>query len=126
MLTILHASDLHFGKHFDPEALDAYLAVLESTEPNLLVFSGDFTQRAKASQFAQAAEFLAALPDVPRVVVPGNHGASYLMHKVLGLPGIAGEAMPAAADWPIDRHCATPDRGLRKLAAWIDGLPEGR
>jgi 3',5'-cyclic AMP phosphodiesterase CpdA len=37
------------------------------------VASGDFTQRAKREQFAQARAFLDQLPSVPRLVVPGNH-----------------------------------------------------
>ena len=40
---------------------------------DVIVASGDFTQRAKAAQFAAAREFLDRLPHVPLVVVPGNH-----------------------------------------------------
>ena len=43
-----------------------------SVAPDLVAVSGDFTQRARASQFAEARDFLHALP-VPRLVVPGNH-----------------------------------------------------
>jgi 3',5'-cyclic AMP phosphodiesterase CpdA len=41
-------------------------------QPDLLVVSGDLTQRARRAQFAQAAAFLETLPR-PRLVVPGNH-----------------------------------------------------
>jgi len=58
----------------------------------------------------------------PRYVVPGQHAASYLMHKVLGVPGIWGDPMPLAGDWPADRACGTVDPDLRLLADWIDGL----
>ena len=40
---------------------------------DVIVVSGDLTQRAKREQFRAAREFLEQLPDVPRVVVPGNH-----------------------------------------------------
>jgi 3',5'-cyclic AMP phosphodiesterase CpdA len=40
--------------------------------PDLVVVSGDLTQRAKAWQFREAKAFLDSLPK-PQVVVPGNH-----------------------------------------------------
>jgi hypothetical protein len=56
------------------------------------------------------------------LVVPGDHARSYLMRKLLWLPGIFGDPMPPTGDWPLDRNCRTPDRDLRRVAAWIDGL----
>ena len=41
-------------------------------QPDLVVLSGDLTQRAKASQFREARKFVDSLP-VPSLVVPGNH-----------------------------------------------------
>lgn len=73
MTTILHISDLHFGPPYVPRVGNALLEAAGPIDPDLVVAGGDFTQRAKAHQFAQAAEFLDALPDVPTVVVPGNH-----------------------------------------------------
>lgn len=73
MLTILHISDLHFGPPYVPRVGDALLRAARAIEPDLVVASGDFTQRAKPGQFQQAAEYLDRLPDVPTVVVPGNH-----------------------------------------------------
>lgn len=58
----------------------------------------------------------------PRYVVPGHHASSYLMHKVLGLPGIWGDPMPLAGEWPTDRTCGSLDPELRLLADWIDSL----
>lgn len=40
--------------------------------PDVLVVSGDLTQRARSRQFEEAAEFLARF-SCPKVVVPGNH-----------------------------------------------------
>lgn len=73
MITLLHVSDLHFGPPFVPKVGDALLEKAPVLDPDVLVASGDFTQRAKEEQFAEAREFLDKLPDVPRVVVPGNH-----------------------------------------------------
>ncbi len=41
--------------------------------PDVVVVSGDLTQRAKAREFRMAMELLARLPSVPVVVTPGNH-----------------------------------------------------
>ncbi|MGD8362096.1 MAG: metallophosphoesterase [Gemmatimonadota bacterium] len=72
-LTLLHASDIHFGKHFDSEAADAFLQFLQALGPDLLVISGDFTQRAKVKEYEEASAFLKNLPPIPVVVTPGNH-----------------------------------------------------
>jgi 3',5'-cyclic AMP phosphodiesterase CpdA len=73
VLTILHISDVHFGPAYVPEVGEALLRAAAELEADLVVASGDFTQRARAEQFAAAREFLDRLPDVPRVVTPGNH-----------------------------------------------------
>ncbi|MFC1661490.1 metallophosphoesterase family protein [Gemmatimonadota bacterium] len=73
MPTLLHASDLHFGKHFDPVAARAFRESLDSLAPDLIALSGDFTQRAKVSEYEDAQEFLGGLPEIPLVVTPGNH-----------------------------------------------------
>jgi len=72
-LTILHASDIHFGKHFDPEAAEAFLQFFRELSPDLLVLSGDLTQRAKVGEYESARSFLGELAPVPVVVTPGNH-----------------------------------------------------
>jgi len=69
--TILHVSDLHFGR-IDPATLEPLLAAAKEIRPHVVVVSGDLTQRARAWQFREARDFLAALPQ-PQVVVPGNH-----------------------------------------------------
>jgi 3',5'-cyclic AMP phosphodiesterase CpdA len=73
MVTLLHGSDLHFGKHFDPAAARAFSQAVRSLEPDLVVLSGDFTQRAKVREYRAARAFLDGLSDVPVVVTPGNH-----------------------------------------------------
>lgn len=73
MLTLLHISDLHFGPPYLPEVGEAVLRLAPQLRPDAVVVSGDLTQRARPEQFVAAREFLARLPDVPQVVVPGNH-----------------------------------------------------
>jgi 3',5'-cyclic AMP phosphodiesterase CpdA len=69
--TILHLSDLHFGR-LNPATLEPLRAVAHELRPHVVAVSGDLTQRARASQFRQAREYLAMLPK-PQIVVPGNH-----------------------------------------------------
>ncbi|MBI3837254.1 MAG: metallophosphoesterase [Planctomycetia bacterium] len=73
MLTLLHISDLHFGPAFVPEVGEALLRAAPEMKADIIVASGDFTQRAKTQQFADAQAFLDRLPKVPLVTVPGNH-----------------------------------------------------
>ncbi len=71
MRTVVHVSDLHFGRT-DPAVLAPLADALAGLAPDLLVVSGDLTQRARSSQFRAAAQYLHHLP-TPQVVVPGNH-----------------------------------------------------
>jgi len=71
MRTIVHLSDLHFG-HVDPAILPALLRAVVVAAPDLVVVSGDITQRARVAEFKAAAHFLETLP-APLLAVPGNH-----------------------------------------------------
>lgn len=73
MLTLLQASDIHFGKPHDPDAAQALVCEVERLAPDVIILAGDFTQRAKVAEFRAARAFLDALPNIPTVVVPGNH-----------------------------------------------------
>ena len=73
MPKILHISDLHFGPAYLPEAGEALQAIAPSLDPDVIVISGDFTQRAKRQQFEQARRFVDRLPKVPMLLIPGNH-----------------------------------------------------
>lgn len=72
-LTILHGSDLHFGEPYRPDAGEAFLDAAHALDPDLVVVSGDLTQRAKRREYERARDYLDRLPDVPLVVTPGNH-----------------------------------------------------
>ncbi len=75
MTMLAHISDLHFGRE-DPAVAEGLLRSLWEVRPDVIVVSGDFTQRAKKRQFRAARAFLRELPRVPRLVVPGNHDVS--------------------------------------------------
>jgi 3',5'-cyclic AMP phosphodiesterase CpdA len=71
MRTIVHLSDLHFGR-VDQHLLEPLRQRLETIEPDVVVVSGDLTQRARSHEFQAARAFLDTLPG-PQIVVPGNH-----------------------------------------------------
>lgn len=71
--TMLQVSDLHFGKPYRLEVGEALQRIAARLEPDVVVVSGDLTQRAKVSEFELAREYLDRLPQVPTLVIPGNH-----------------------------------------------------
>ena len=73
MRKILHISDLHFGSPYVPEVGEALQKIAPTLEPEAIVVSGDLSQRAKRHEFEEARRFLERLPDVPMMVIPGNH-----------------------------------------------------
>ena len=83
MRRILHLSDLHFGRT-RPDLLEPLVALIADLAPDLVAISGDFTQRARRSQFVEAAAFLDRIR-APWLAVPGNHDISLdnMMIRVL-------------------------------------------
>ena len=71
MRTLIHLSDLHFGR-IDPAILAPLVQFVREMKPDLVAVSGDLTQRARTAEYLAAREFLASIP-FPQIVVPGNH-----------------------------------------------------
>lgn len=71
MSVLLQISDPHFGTE-QPVVVEALVALAKQQRPNLLVLSGDITQRARPAQFRAARDFMARL-GAPMLAVPGNH-----------------------------------------------------
>jgi 3',5'-cyclic AMP phosphodiesterase CpdA len=71
MRTIIHVSDLHFGKS-EIDLEKALKDTIKERSPDLIVVSGDITQRATLLQFRSAHKFFTSLP-YPIISVPGNH-----------------------------------------------------
>jgi 3',5'-cyclic AMP phosphodiesterase CpdA len=68
---IAHLSDIHFGR-VDLQILDPLVEAVRRIAPDVVVVSGDLTQRARNEEFLAARAFLDRLPS-PQIVVPGNH-----------------------------------------------------
>lgn len=71
MKTLVHLSDLHFGR-VDQAIINPLIHTVNDIKPDVVAISGDLTQRARTREFIAAREFLDQLPK-PQIVVPGNH-----------------------------------------------------
>jgi 3',5'-cyclic AMP phosphodiesterase CpdA len=72
MTSLLHMSDPHFGT-VQPAVMEALVQMAKAQQPDVLVLSGDITQRAKVSQFRQARAFCDRLAIAQTLSIPGNH-----------------------------------------------------
>ncbi|CAN5196823.1 metallophosphoesterase family protein [soil metagenome] len=72
MTVVLHMSDPHFGTEQAP-VVEALARLAQAQSPDLVILSGDITQRATHRQFDAAKTFLARLDAPATLVIPGNH-----------------------------------------------------
>lgn len=72
MTSLLQISDPHFGT-VRPAVMEALVELAGQQRPDVLVLSGDITQRARASQFSQARAFCDRLAIPHMLAIPGNH-----------------------------------------------------
>ena len=74
MLTVFHVSDLHFGRPFVPEQIDAIETIVQERRFDVVAISGDLSQRARSGEFQRAQAFIRDANKVSKtIVVPGNH-----------------------------------------------------
>jgi 3',5'-cyclic AMP phosphodiesterase CpdA len=73
---ILHVSDLHTGTRDDSTVEDALAGLARRLGPELIVASGDLTNRGRREQHERAHRFLHSL-GAPVLAVPGNHDLPY-------------------------------------------------
>lgn len=72
MSVLLHVSDTHFGTE-KPKVVAALLALARARRPDLLVLSGDITQRAQPAEFEAGRAFCQRLGIARMLALPGNH-----------------------------------------------------
>jgi len=69
---LLQISDPHFGTE-RPPVVEALVRLVHEQAPNLVVLSGDITQRGRRRQFRAARAFMDRLGVAATLVIPGNH-----------------------------------------------------
>lgn len=72
MTLLLQISDPHFGTE-RPEVVESLVRFAQRQKPDLVVLSGDITQRATMRQFAAARAFCDRLGASALLAIPGNH-----------------------------------------------------
>ena len=79
MTTLLQISDPHFGTEQAP-VLQALHELAVAVSPDLVVLSGDITQRARRAQFAAARRFVDRLAPRALLAIPGNHDVPLIVN----------------------------------------------
>lgn len=72
MTLLMQISDTHFGTE-RPAVVEALVHLVHQQAPEVIVVSGDITQRATRKQFDAARIFFERLGNVPILIIPGNH-----------------------------------------------------
>ncbi len=126
MRTVVHLSDLHFGRT-NPAILAPLQEFVCGVRPTLVAISGDLTQRARTREYSDARHFLRGLP-FPQIVVPGNHDVPLrnpLNRFVKGLAGyrefITGDLQPSF----IDEEIAVVGVNTARALTWKNGRING-
>jgi 3',5'-cyclic AMP phosphodiesterase CpdA len=90
--TVLHVSDLHFGRPASSERLDSLRELIGEIDPDAVAISGDLTQRCTKKEFEQAREYLDAVEKTaPYVAIPGNHDIRWLGAVARNMGGLFRE-----------------------------------
>ncbi|MBA3557903.1 MAG: metallophosphoesterase [Gemmatimonadaceae bacterium] len=80
MTTVLHVSDLHFGKPAVPEQIERIEEFIQKGHFDVVAISGDLSQRALSGEMQRGRSFIRDAERVSRtIVVPGNHDVRWWM-----------------------------------------------
>ncbi|MEF3273130.1 MAG: metallophosphoesterase [Chloroflexus sp.] len=139
---ILHISDVHTGPPFNPTAAERLISDAHKLQPDLVVISGDFVQRADFIAQWHAAQTLRARLPQPQLVVAGNHDVPLFhlherlfaplrryrlyisadLNPVFTAPGLAVVGACTAHGWTVDGGKLYPNQiaALRERLAHLD------
>ena len=73
---VVHVSDLHIGSHGAQEPYVALQELAAQIQPDLVLATGDLTERGRSDELERAAAKLRSL-GLPVLIVPGNHDIPY-------------------------------------------------
>ncbi len=113
---MIHISDLHRGKLVAEDVDGALVTLCHELEPDLVVASGDLSNRGRVDELVAARVLLDRLP-VPWLAVPGNHDVPYTFPARFSRPWRAFEQ----AIGPVEPVFASPELvvcGLSSVRPW--------
>lgn len=122
MRTVVHISDLHFGR-VNPAILAPLQDFVRAVNPTLVCVSGDLTQRARTKEYLAAREFLRGIP-FPQIVVPGNHDVPLRNPFNRFVKGLTGYKCYISADLQpsfIDQEIAVVGVNTARALTWKNG-----
>ncbi len=79
-MRVAHVSDPHFGRIACEHVQQALIDCINGYQCDVVLVTGDLTQRARVSEFKDADQFLKSLPS-PYLVIPGNHDIHAWWHR---------------------------------------------
>jgi 3',5'-cyclic AMP phosphodiesterase CpdA len=112
----IHISDLHRGTHEAPDLDDALVTLCHELQPELVIVSGDLSNRCRPAELEEAKAVLDRL-QVPTLSVPGNHDIPYTLPARITSPWEPFEAVFGTTD-PILRTPNAVVCGLNSARPW--------
>lgn len=118
MSLLLQISDPHFGTE-QPAVMQALLQLVQAQRPEVLILSGDITQRGSAVQFTAARRYVQALAIPAGLVLPGNHDIPLFSPRVrLFDPYVNFRHAFGAELEPVLDHAALLAIGVNTTRRW--------
>lgn len=103
---LLQVSDTHFGTE-RAHVVDALLELAAEQRPDIVVLSGDITQRARRAQFAAARRLVDRMAAPATLAIPGNHDVPLFNLAARALSPFGGYARAFGAE--LEPSCETKD-----------------
>ena len=76
--TLVHLSDLHFGRPVDLAQIRAVERLVPELAPDAVVVAGDISQRGRHGEYQRGLAFLERMRETaPTLLVPGNHDVEW-------------------------------------------------
>jgi len=76
--TLVHLSDLHFGRPVDLAQIRAVERLVPELAPDAVVVAGDISQRSRHGEYQRGVAFLERMQETaPTLLVPGNHDVEW-------------------------------------------------
>lgn len=76
--TLLHLSDLHFGRPVELAQIRAVERLVPTLAPDAVILSGDTSQRSRHGEYQRGLAFLERMQETaPTLLVPGNHDVEW-------------------------------------------------